>query len=1115
MSVLAAALAVFSSLVRNPPKMRSVSQPARRLALASLTLLALIPSFTLATAEAAVTVGALRCEYLDEPQGIDVRTPRLSWILRSDERGQKQTAYQILVASTVEKLADDEGDLWDSGRVDSDDSIHVRYAGKPLMTHAACYWKVRSWDRDGAESAWSEPATWSMGILEPGDWKAEWIGLEGSTTPTYLAGTNWIWYPEGDPTKDAPEETRYFRTKFTVPADRKITKATLRFTADNRCHAWLNGRDLGSRDNHTSAKELDLTNRLQVGDNVLAVSATNDEHKDDQGKVSTADNPAAFVCWMEIKFDSGEPLTLVSDESWKSFNKESEGWSDAAFDDASWIAAKNLGPVGMQPWGNVRHAEDRRLPARYVRKEFDVAKPVRRAVVSFSGLGVSELYLNGSKVGDAVLSPAGTQYPKRVLYVTYDVTEQLKSGNNAIGVCLGNGRYYSMRSEVYASMPHYGFPKLLLHLRVEHEDGSVSTIVSDKSWKLTSDGPIVANNEYDGEEYDARKELGAWTTASYDDAHWQQAEAAIVPTGEIRAQMQEPMRVTETLKPLSVTERAPGVYVVDMGQNLVGWCRIRVRGKQGDAVKLVHAETLQSDGSLYLANIRGARVTDIYTLRGGAAVEEWEPRFTYHGFRFVEVTGWPGKLTVDDIDGRVVHDDLRSAGSFACSNPLLNQIYKNVVWGTRGNYRSFPTDCPQRDERQGWLGDRGEISRGEMYIYDNAAFYAKWVQDIADSTKENGSVPDVCPAYWPLYTDNVTWPSTTVLLPNSLYRQFGDADVIARHYDSAKLWVDYMLTFVKDGIIDRDKYGDWCVPPEDPKLIHSRDPARQTNTALLSTSYLYYDLRLMAKFATMLGKKQDAASFEAKAEELKAAFNAKFLNRELGQYDNGSQTSCVLPLAFGLVPDDMQEKVFARLVKKITEETNNHIGTGLIGGQFLCRVLTEGGRPDLAYTITAQTDYPSWGYMISQGATTVWELWNGNTADPAMNSGNHVMLVGDLVVWFYENLAGIKPDDANPGFKHIIMRPELVAGLDWVKATHNSPYGTIESNWKKDGNAFAWDIHVPVGAEASLYVPQVEGAKLTEGGKPLDGATGIEVLGEADGRTELRVGSGTYHFESK
>jgi alpha-L-rhamnosidase len=1056
------------------------------------------------TAQAGVTVGTLRCEYLDDPLGIDVRQPRLSWILDSAERGQRQTAYQVLVASTPEKLADGEGDLWDSGRVESRQSTQLKYAGKQLGSHTACFWKVRVWDKAGAESEWSAPTRWSMGLLEPGDWKAKWIGLDEEEPIEHITDAQWIWFDEADPAQAVPIATRYFRRTVEIPADRTIKSATLWIAADDFCRIFFNGHDIGSRSGHQSAKELNLTHRFEPGKNVIAVAAEN------RGENP---NPAALVARLHIEFESGEPLDLATDGEWKTAEKEADAWFTREFDDNAWAAAKVIGEVGMAPWGQVRRAEDRRLPARHVRKEFAVEKPIRRAVVYYSGLGCSELTINGVRIGNAVLGPAVSEYPKRVYYVTADVTENLQQGANAIGVLLGNGRYYSPRSVSYAGMVNFGFPKLLLHLRIEHEDGSVSELVSDESWKLTTDGPIRANSEYDGEEYDARKELGEWTKAGYDDSSWQPAQLAAVPPGAVSAQMIDPIRVTETLRPIGVAEPSPGMFIVDMGQNLVGWCRIKVRGPAGTSVTLRHAETLLPDGNLYLANIRGALVTDVYTKRTDGE-EIWEPRFTYHGFRFVEVTGWPGKLSVDDIEGRVVHDDVRRAGEFACSNELINTIYKMVDWGTRGNYRSMPTDCPQRDERQGWLGDRGEESRGEMYLYDNAALYSKWLLDMQDAQKDTGSVPDVCPSHWPIYSDNVTWPSSTVIIPNSLHRQFGDATIVASHYDSAKKWVDYMLTFMKNGIIDRDSYGDWCVPPEDPQLIHSKDPARQTNKALLATSYFYYDLRLMERYAKMLGKADDEARFAKLADDVKAAFNKTFYNAELGQYDNGSQTSCVLPLQFGLVPDGERQRVFDRLVRKITQETNNHIGTGLIGGQYLNRVLSDNGRADLAFTIATQQDYPSWGYMASKGATTVWELWNGDTADPAMNSGNHVMLVGDFVIWVYEYLAGIRPDESQPGFQHVIMRPELIDGLDWVKADHRSPYGAIESEWHREDGAFTWAITLPPNVTAEVFVPGDNADAVTEGGKPLAEAEGVEVVGAKDGRVELRVGSGRYDFSA-
>jgi alpha-L-rhamnosidase len=1060
------------------------------------------------SALAATTATDLRCENLENPQGIDAAQPRLSWILKSRERGQKQTAYRVLVASSAAKLKAGEGDLWDSGRVSSDQSIQLSYAGKPLASPAQCFWKVRMWDKDGKVSAWSEPALWTMGLLRPEDWKAKWIGLDGEDKINWLAGTSWIWFPEGEPEKSAAPGTNYFRRVVTIPADRPIKRAIFQYTGDSECRGFINGADLSARNNYRTVKFNDITHRLKPGANIFTLVGRN---------IGPNPKPAGVVGLLEIEFMDGGSLVIPTDEQWKVSDKEFSGWNEIAFDDSSWVAAKKLGPAGMQPWGNTRAAESRDLPARWLRKEFAVEKKVARATVYFSGLGLSELYLNGEKVGDHVLSPGLTEYPKRIFYETFDVTKQLRRGANALGVILGNGRYYSPRSRVYAGMPSYGFPKLLLQLRVEYTDGSVSEIVSDESWKLSTDGPILDSNEYDGEEYDARKEFDGWSKAGFNDSHWQRAQIVAVPMGAMVAQMIEPIRITQKLKPVAITEPKPGVFIFDMGQNLVGWCQLKVRGAAGTRVSLVHAETLKPDGTLYLDNIRGARVTDIYTLRGSGA-EIWQPRFTYHGFCYVEVTGFPGKPTLDSLEGCVVHDDLPVAGGFECSNPLLNRIYQNVVWGTRGNYRSIPTDCPQRDERQGWLGDRTEESCGETYLFDNSALYAKWLQDIADAQRDSGSVPDVAPSFWPIYTDNVTWPSSGVIIPSTLHRQFGDERIVTNHYDSAKRWVNYMLGFVTNGIISRDNYGDWCVPPADPKQIHTTDPRRITDKALLATSYFYYDLRLMERYARLLGKSDDAQRFGKLADEMKIAFNKKFLDRELGQYDNGTQTSCVLPLAFGLLPDDMRDAIFKHLVDKIENETHGHIGTGLIGGQFLNRVLSDNGRADLAYTIASQKDYPGWGYMVEQGATTIWELWNGNTADPSMNSGNHVMLVGDLVIWLYEYLAGIAPDTEQPGFKHIIMKPQPAGDLKFVKATHRSPYGLISSEWHKDGNRFDWQIEIPVNTTATIRIPyRID--RLRENGKPLftSHITGLVdpiILSEGDGTT-LTVGSGKYHFISE
>jgi alpha-L-rhamnosidase len=1064
---------------------------------------ALSISFYAATSAVfAATVADLRCESLKNPQGIDAAQPRLSWVLDSTGRGQLQTAYEILVASSAKNLSTDNGDLWDSGKIPSGESIQIPYAGKPLASRAQCFWKVRVWDKDGKIFE-SKPAFWTMGILTPADWHdAKWIGLDGVDVTDYLANTSWIWFPSTNAEDSAVPATNYFRRVVTIPAGRIVKSAQFQYTGDSECRGWIDNFDLGARNNFHTVKFNDITTRLESGRTyVFGLTGYNFHTNANAGVVGL----------LEIQFTEGKPLIIPTDESWKVSDKEIPGWLETNFDDSNWVAAKKIGPVGTEPWGDVRSAESRVLPARYLRKEFSIEKKIKRATVSFCGLGLSELYLNGEKVGDHVLSPAFAQYNKREFYVTYDVTKNLRRGENALGVILGNGRFYADRSKVYAGTVDFGFPKLLLNLHIEYTDGSASEIVSDESWKLSTNGPIRANNDYDGEEYDARMEFPGWSKSGFDDSEWPQPQIVSAPGGALSAEMSEPIRVTGTIKPISVHEISPGVYIYDMGQNMVGWCRIHVSGPAGTRVTLRHAETLKPDGSLYMANLRGAQVTDTYILKGHGE-EVWEPRFTSHGFRYVELTGFPGNPDLNSIEGRVVNDDLPTAGEFECSNELINKIYNAVVWGVRGNYRSVPTDCPQRDERQGWLGDRSEESRGETYLFDNENLYARWLQDIADAQRPSGSLPDVAPAYWPIYSDNVSWPSTLVIVPEMLREQYDDTQTIARQYDTAKKWMDYMSHWLTNGIISRDSYGDWCVPPEDPTLIHSLDTNRITDKTLIATSYFYHDYCLMEKYATMLDKTEDAQNFHDQAEKVKMAVNEKFLDRDKNQYSNGTQTSCVLPLAFGLVPDDMHEKIFDHLVDKIENDTHGHIGTGLIGGQYLMRVLTENGRADLAYEIASQKTYPSWGYMIENGATTIWELWNGNTADPTMNSGNHVMLVGDLVTWFYEDLAGIKSDPAQPAFKHIIMKPTPVGDLTFVKATHNSPYGLISSEWHRDGNKFDWQVQVPANTTATIYVPAKNVANVTEDGQPIAKSQDVQFLRTENGRVVFEIGSGKYHF---
>jgi alpha-L-rhamnosidase len=1049
-------------------------------------------------------IAQIRCEGFPAPMGIDKMYPRFSWVLESKERNQAQTAYQILVSSGQNLLDRDEGDMWNSEKVVSDQSIQVTYRGNALESGKAYYWKVRMWDRKGRQSGWSASGMWTMGLLREGDWKGKWIGRDEVDKTFHLENTEWIWFPGGQPDKSAPVGKRYFRRMFDLPTDVRVESAVLHVTADDEGDFFINGAQVCSTRSHLVLTEVDVKQFLRGGKNLLAVAVLNQSDKP---------NPAGLVGVLDIQFGNGSAISIPTDAWWKAADSVEQGWEAAAYDESEWVPVQILGKVGMPPWGEKSAPAIRRLPARWLRKEAAFDKPIRGATVHMSGLGLSELFINGSKIGDHVLSPALSEYPKRVFYVTHDVTKALVAGKNAFGVVLGNGRYYAPRLGEPTITQTYGYPKLLFQLHVEFEDGTAQDIGSDESWRLSTDGPIVANNEYDGEEYDATREFEGWAVAGFDDARWEVASVVAAPGGAVRAQMIAPIRVVDTLRPVSVTELHPGVFIVDMGQNMVGWCRIRMNGPRGTRVVLRHAETLRPDGELYLDNLRGAKVTDAYTLKGGGE-EVYEPRFTYHGFRFVEVRGYPGRLEHNAIEGRVVNDDVEHVGEFTCSHPVINRIYRSVMWGVRGNYRSIPTDCPQRDERQGWLGDRSAEARGEAYMFDISALYAKWMQDIADAQRSNGSVSDVCPAYWPLYNDNVTWPSSTVIIPGTLLEHYADTALIRRHYPSMVLWIDHMAEYIKDDILEKDTYGDWCVPPESPELIHSKDPMRKTAPGILATTYFYYDLLLMSRYASLMGKDDDAERFSVLAERLKSGLNKRFFDDAAGYYDNGSQTSCVLPLAFDMVPSHQRGRVFERLIRKITDESKGHVGTGLVGGQWLNRVLTDFDRPDIAYRFATNTTYPSWGYMMDKGATTVWELWNGDSADPAMNSGNHVMLVGDLVIWLYENLAGLQADPGNPGFKHIVMRPTPVGDLSFVRATHKSPHGIVWSAWKIETGQFVWDIHVPVNTTATVHVPAKSAGEVMESGRPVRDAEGVTFLRMEGPSAVFQVPSGEFHFSS-
>ena len=689
-----------------------------------------------------------------------------------------------------------------------------------------------------------------------------------------------------------------------------------------------------------------------------------------------------------------------NEKEWSDINH----WSMALLNDSDW-QAKWIGEDAMSNQ-NESAEGDTRLAARYIRKPFEAKRKIKRAMIYISGLGAYEAYINGERISDDVLSPTPSWYPEKVYYNTYDVTSLVKNKSNLLGVKLGNGRYFGMRGQ---DTMMFGLPRLLAQLEIEYTDGTTEIIATDETWKVTSKGPIVANNEFDGEEYDARLELKGWDQLKYDDSDWMTADLMSAPEGELVSQPNPNIQVQEEISPIKITELDDGKYILDMGQNMVGWLTVnKLKGKKDEPITFRFAEIANPDGTIYLANLRSAKVTDIYTPAKDGNFS-WEPSFVFHGFRFVEISGLDYKPSLSDFTGKVVYDKMETTGKFETSNEIINQVFKNAYWGIRGNYRGMPTDCPQRDERHGWLGDRVTGSYGEAFIFNNAALYSKWLQDIEDSQSPEGSISVVSPRYWTIYHDDVTWPSAYFYVAKMLQMQYGDTRPIKKHYASMKRYLERIQEVsMQDYILTKDAYGDWCMPPERQELIHSEDPARKTAKEVLSTTMYYSLLNIMSEFATITGNEQDIEGYKELAAKIKEAYNSQYFDEETARYDNNTVTANMLSLQLGLVPEGYEQKVFDNIVQKTEVDFDGHVSTGVLGIQQLMRGLTEHGNIDLAYKIATNETYPSWGYMVNKGATTIWELWNGDTADPAMNSGNHVMLLGDLIIWYYEDLAGIK-----------------------------------------------------------------------------------------------------------
>jgi alpha-L-rhamnosidase len=761
---------------------------------------------------------------------------------------------------------------------------------------------------------------------------------------------------------------------------------------------------------------------------------------------------------------------------------------------AEWISRDDRDDPGVPvPAAESERADDVMLgrcrPAPLLRRVFAVPKPRRRAMLYVTARGVVEMQLNGERVGDAVLTPGWTDYRRRIEYAAHDVTELISDRTNVLSAIIGDGWYAGfVGMDLKRAGAHYGpHPELLCELHLEYADGTVEVIATDERWEATT-GPIRYSDLLHGEHFDARCKPTGWRpvrTRGRD-------ATLLVPE---RAQ---PIRVTEELPPVSVTEREPGVYVVDFGQNMVGWVQMAVEGERGTTVRLRFAEMLEEDGSLHVANLRTARAQDTYVLAGGGP-EVFEPRFTFHGFRYVEVQGLAEAPT---LIGKVVHSDTPWSGWFECSSELVNQLWRNVTWGQRGNFLSVPTDCPQRDERLGWLADAQVFLPSAALNMDVAAFITKWGDDILDAQSPEGAYPDVAPRVAAERDGAPAWGDAGIIVPWTIYQRYGDVRILERHWDAMERYVAYLVRHNPD-LLWRNRrhndYGDW--------LSVGADTPRE----VLATAYLAYDAELMARIAGVLGRSGRAARYEQLRRDVVAAFNRAYV-RDDGFIEGDTQTVYLLALHMDLLPEALRARAAERLVANI--ETHDwHLTTGFVGVGLLCPVLSEAGYADVAYRLLLNETFPSWGYSIRHGATTIWERWDGWTEQhgfqtPMMNSFNHYSF-GSVAQWLYEYVAGIRIDPERPGYEHVVIAPTPGA-LDHAAATLRSVRGEIRSAWQQTDSGFALAVAVPANATATVVLP--DGGELTESGMDARTAAGVRALRRENGTWIAEVGSGSYDF---
>jgi alpha-L-rhamnosidase len=994
----------------------------------------------------------LRTNALESPLGIDTPHPAFSWQSDSKVPNWMQSAYEITVATDVGNLRPGKADVWDSGQIKSSESVNVIYAGAAIGARQRYVWEVRTWDSKGRQTV-SAPAWFETGLMAATDWKAEWIARKDLVAEQEVNSIRWIWLANMDPMHVPSDTPAHFL--YHLRLDAMPNAASLHVLAGGKFVARVDGQVTGHHNEWSAFDREEITSLLHPGDNEIELDVVSHH-----ANAASATSPSAVAASIHVTRADGSEDRIVTNDQWQARSSSESAWQSAQ---VAGPLSQHFG-LGIDRQEAISGPDRITTAASLLRKDFNVDSPVRTARLSITALGAYQAFLNDRSVApDTLLAPGWTDFHKRVLYQTYDVTSLLSQGSNTLGVLLGGGWYSSPMAWVgFRDTPG---PNLLrAQLDLTFANGTHKTIVTDPSW-LTAPAPITFSEIYGGESYDARLAQHGWSMTGFDATHWNAAVSATPPDSgmAITAQPDLPIHTTITLHPIkldSANDVHPFIY--DMGQNMVGNVRIHVRGPRGTVMRLRYAERLNPDGSIYTENLRNADATDTYAFSGDGD-ETWTPAFTFHGFRYVELsylgTAPPTPPSLETIEG-LVFNSLPAAPSvrLTSSSETLNKMNELGAWGQRGNFVSIPTDCPQRDERLGWMGDAGAFWRTGTYNFDVDAFTHKFMLDVTDAQTPAGAFTDVSPNILGPNPGAPGWGDAGIFIPYAAWLQYGDTTIVEQSWPAMERWMDFILTNNPDHVRRNalgNNYADWLAPDQN------------TPKTLIATAYWALVAREMVEMATVLHRTADAEKYQQQYDQIAAAYRTAFI-KEDGSVEGNTQTSYLATVFTGLAPSALRSNMVDRLVKDIAAH-DNHLTTGFLGTPFLMFVLDENDHSDLAFKLLLSDTYPSWGYMVKKGATTWWERWNGDTGDPAMNSYNHYAF-GSVMAWVYRRAAGIDTDTTGPGYHHLVIQPHFDPSLPQLHTEYDSAYGTIVSDWQQSAHRFT--ITIPANTTATVTLPE-------------------------------------------